>query len=192
MTRSLLLGLGLLHGTWAWHRVRALEALGALAPASTAATAAHTLRQARQATLQRLRRVYLLLAVPGSLLLLGSGVLLVHQGVGWVGALQQPWLLAMLGVTLLEFSEGITITRSHLDSALQGRSAQRDWAPHLDLPLFVAVLVLGLWRPVGWWPVLAVLGVALAAAAASAMWAFRKPSVTATPGRPTAPPMAGR
>ena len=157
---ALLLGLGLMHGTWAWHRVRRLE----VQPLPTRdATAAE-----RAAVLGRLRQVYLLLAVPGSVLLLLTGATLMAQGLGWRGALQQPWLLAMLGVTLLEFSEGITLTRSHLASAVQGRQVGQDLAPHLDLPLFSAVLLLGLWRPEGWWPVLAVLLLALATAMATA------------------------
>lgn len=159
---ALLLGLGLLHGSWAWRRVRRLEQL---MQATDAPAQAH--QHERLATLARLHQVYLLLAVPGSLLLLASGAVLIHAGAGWAWALHQPWLLAMLGVTLLEFSEGITITRSHLSSAMLGRRAGRDWAPHLDLPLFVAVLVLGLWRPEGWVPVLLVLAGALIIAAAS-------------------------
>ncbi|MCE2659659.1 MAG: hypothetical protein ACOVOG_19920 [Rubrivivax sp.] len=165
---ALLLGLALVHGTWAWHRVRRLEA-----QAHGAAASADTLARQRMALLRRLRSVYLLLAVPGSLLLLGSGTVMIHTGAGWAWALQQPWLLAMLGVTLLEFSEGITITRQHLDTALAGRPARDDLAPHLDLPLFLAVVWLGLAQPRAWSGVALALAVALAAAGLMA-WAARR------------------
>ncbi|MBL8329817.1 MAG: hypothetical protein JNJ71_13290 [Rubrivivax sp.] len=145
---ALLLGAGLAYGTWAWHRVRRLERLA----------------QDTRPTLQRLHRIYLISAVPGSLLLLASGGVLIATRHGWAGTVGQPWLLAMLAVTLLEFTEGITVTRHHLARALAGRSSAGDLAPHLDLPLYAAVLWLGITRPAGWWPVIAALGVALGVA----------------------------
>jgi hypothetical protein len=165
---ALLLGLALVHGTWAWHRVRGLENR-----APSAGTLADGLTRQREALLRRLRGVYLVLAVPGSLLLLGSGAVMIHTGAGWAWALQQPWLLAMLGVTLLEFSEGITLTRQHLDTALAGRPARQDLAPHLDLPLFLAVVWLGLARPQAWSGVALALAAALLAAGLMA-WAARR------------------
>lgn len=161
---ALLLGLGLLHGTWVWHRVRRLENAGGLADA-TAAQRLHLLH--------RLRTVYLLLAVPGSLLLLGSGTVMIHAGPGWSWALQQPWLVAMLGVTLLEFSEGITITRQHLNRALAGMPSRQDVAQHLDLPLFLAVVWLGVFRPPAWSSVALVMAVALVWGGCMA-WAARR------------------
>jgi hypothetical protein len=143
-----LLGIGLVYGTWAWHCVRRLERAG----------------QPAQAVLKRLFGVYLFVAVPGSLLLLGSGTWLIASSPGGWRLLGQPWLLAMLGVTLLEFTEGITVTRAHLLRAVRGEPSADELAPHLDLPLFSAVLLLGLWRPAGWLPVIGVLAMALAVA----------------------------
>ena len=147
-----LLGLSLLYGTWAWHQVRGCE------------RAAQDSRPA----LRRLRLVYLCTAVPGSLLLLVSGTWLICQHHGWAWAWSQPWLLAMLGITLLEFTEGITVTRAHLARAMAGEPSAGDLAPHLDLPLFAAALWLGVTRPLELWPVLA--AVLLALLAAGAMW----------------------
>lgn len=152
-----LLGLGLIYGTWAWHQVRRLDRT----------------RQPVQTVLKRLFHVYLFVAVPGSLLLLGSGTWLIVMNTHGPGShaaqalklvLGQPWLLAMLGVTLLEFTEGITVTRAHLLRAVRGEPSADELAPHLDLPLFTAVLLLGLWRPAGWLPVIGVLAMALAVA----------------------------
>jgi hypothetical protein len=160
---ALLLGLGLLHGAWAWHRARALEALmGQPAQARGEGPAIGE----RRALLKRLRTVYLLTVVPGSLTLLASGFWLIHQGSGWAAVWMQPWLVAMLGVTLLEFSEGITLTRQHLDTAIEGRLSRGDFSPHLDLPLYLAVLACGLWRPMSW---LAVGSLLLAAGAVAGL-----------------------
>jgi Predicted integral membrane protein (DUF2269) len=149
---ALLLGLALVYGTWAWQRVRRHERMA----------------QDPAPPLRRLRAVYLCSAVPGSLLLLASGTLLITTHHGWAWAWTQPWMLAMLGITLLEFTEGITVTRTHIRRALAGAPSKGDLAPHLDLPLYAAALWLGVTRPLGWWPVLGAIALALAAAAL--MW----------------------
>jgi hypothetical protein len=140
------LGIGLIYGTWAWHRVRMLQRS----------------RMPTGALLIRLRRVYLLTAVPGSLLAAVSGGWLwigVH-GLAW--GLTKPWLYAMVGVTAIEFIEGALVTRRHLDRALAlnrrtdtainlsgsvEHGSAHDLAPHLDLPLWVSLMLLGILRP---------------------------------------------
>jgi Predicted integral membrane protein (DUF2269) len=148
-----LLGLGLAYGNWAWRQM-----------ARRADDAPHCIH-----ALLRLRWMYGLMVVPGSLLLLFSGLALVQHHRSWEWLLTQPWVVGMLGVTVVEFIEGLTVTRAHLQRNLSlacagqplrlaGRGAE---AHHFDLPLYAGVLVLGLTRVQSWYVMLTILAAAM-------------------------------
>ncbi len=107
------------------------------------------------------------LVVPGALLLLGSGTVLIVDLYGW-DFLTFPWLAGMVGLFAFEFIEGNTVTRLYFlrlrrlaRAALdKGRvtpeleSARREHIPtfthFLDLPILFVIVSLGAMRPDGW------------------------------------------
>ncbi len=125
---------------------------------------------------------YDFLVLPGALMILVSGPLLIRQlGLGYFYA---PWLVGMWGLFLFEFIEGNTITRvqfrrtRRLSQALPQdkpltdgiRSHVRTWigqlAHFLDIPLFWVMVYCGLMRPDRSWQVAAAIGIAIATALA--------------------------
>jgi hypothetical protein len=107
------------------------------------------------------------LVVPGALLLLGSGSLMIIDLYGW-NFLTLPWLAGMVGLFAFEFIEGNTVTRLYFlrlrrlaRAALnEGRvspeleRARREHVPtfthFLDLPILFVIVSLGAMRPDSW------------------------------------------
>ncbi|MEO5336693.1 MAG: DUF2269 family protein [Magnetospirillum sp. WYHS-4] len=131
------------------------------------------------------------LALPGALLLAGSGLLLVSLlGVGYF---DQPWLTGMWALFLFEFVEGNTVTRIQFRRSLRlARNLGSELTPEvrrrvrqplgqaahfLDLPLFGVILFCGAARPDEWWPILAALALALSAGGTMALVASRTPAL---------------
>ncbi len=121
------------------------------------------------------------LAVPGALLLAGSGLWLILE-LGY-GFFEQPWLTAMWALFLFELIEGNTVTRLQFrrtlrrsrEAVAQGRLSPEDrdeartllgQVTHfLDIPLFTVIVWCGALRPQLWTEVGIALIVAVAAAA---------------------------
>jgi len=122
------------------------------------------------------------LAVPGALLLLGSGTWLIVSYYGGWSFLNVPWLAGMVLLFALEFVEGNTITRLYFirlrrlarEAVSQGRvtpelarprAEQRASFTHfLDIPILV-IVSLGALRPSDWTQF--VIGAIVAVTAAS-------------------------
>jgi hypothetical protein len=126
--------------------------------------------------------LYDFLVLPGALMILVSGPLLIRQlGLGYFDA---PWLVGMWGLFLFEFIEGNTVTRLQFRRTLElSRSLAEDepltqdkrsdarpligkLAHFLDIPLFSVIVYCGLVRPDSWAQVAAAIGIAIAAALA--------------------------
>jgi len=138
--------------------------------------------------------LYDFLALPGALMILVSGPLLIRQlGLGYFDA---PWLVGMWGLFLFEFIEGNTVTRLQFRRTLRlSRSLAEDepltqdkrshartligkLAHFLDIPLFSVIVYCGVVRPDSWAQVAGAIGIAIAAALALA---FVVPRLAATP-----------
>ncbi len=108
------------------------------------------------------------LAVPGALLLLGSGAWMIAQFYGGPDFLQVPWLAGMVTLFLFEFIEGNTVTRLYFmrlrrltkQALVAGRftaelSAARGervstFTHFLDLPILFLIVALGALKPETW------------------------------------------
>ena len=108
------------------------------------------------------------LAVPGAILLLGSGGGLIALSYDGWSFLEEPWLVGMISLFAFEFVEGNTLTRIYfrqlrrltLAAVAAGRitpelaAARRDhlagFAHFLDLPMLMLILSLGVFRPDSW------------------------------------------
>ena len=120
------------------------------------------------------------LVLPGAVMILISGPLLIHQlGVGYFAA---PWIVGMWALFAFEFIEGNTITRIQFQRTLRlskllpqdqpltkerregVRSFLGQFAHFLDIPLFFAIVYCGVARPDDWKEVIAAIAGALAAA----------------------------
>ncbi len=120
------------------------------------------------------------LAVPGALMMLITGPLLIWKlGLSYFDA---PWLTAMWGLFLFEFIEGNTLTRLQFRRTLRvSRSLAEDepltdeirgrartfigrLAHFLDVPLFSVIIYCGVVRPDSWLDVGSAIGIAIAAA----------------------------
>ena len=106
--------------------------------------------------------------VPGSIILLASGIwfTVVHFG-GW-GFLEIPWLSGMIFLFLFEFIEGNTITRLYFmklrritDKALEVGEITPEleeergkltptFTHYLDLPMLFLIIALGVIKPTTW------------------------------------------
>ncbi|HYD32835.1 MAG TPA: DUF2269 family protein [Azospirillaceae bacterium] len=122
------------------------------------------------------------LVVPGALLVLASGGVMIGQA-GY-DVLATPWLLGMVTLFAFEFIEGNTVTRLYfLKLRRLTREAQASGGPtpdliaargtgfatfthFLDLPLFLVIVSLGKLRPTTWEPFLIGTAAALAVSAA--------------------------
>ena len=121
------------------------------------------------------------LAVPGSLLLGGSGLLLVWElGLRWF---DQPWFVGMWGLFLFEFIEGNTVTRVQFRRTLtrsreavrsgvltdeargEARTLLAQITHFLDVPLFLVIVYCGAVRPATWSAVGSAVAIALVSAA---------------------------
>jgi uncharacterized membrane protein len=118
------------------------------------------------------------LVVPGALLLLASGTVLIVDLYGW-DFLTTPWLAGMVGLFAFEFVEGNTVTRLYFlrlrrlaRAALnEGRvspeleRARREHVPtfthFLDLPILFVIVSLGTMRPEGWSTLAISVGIAV-------------------------------
>lgn len=126
--------------------------------------------------------LYDFLALPGALMILVSGPLLIYKlGAGYFDF---PWLVGMWGLFLFEFIEGNTLTRIQFQRTLriaralpedepltqEKRSDARNWLGQfvhfLDLPLFSVIVYCGVFRPDSWAYVIGPIGIAIAAALA--------------------------
>jgi uncharacterized membrane protein len=121
--------------------------------------------------------------VPGAVLLAGSGAWLIAAFHGGWDFLEVPWLAGMVGLFLIEFVEGNTVTRVYFmrlrratrEAAGQGRitpelvrargSGVATFTHFLDLPLLLVIVALGAMRPDDW----SVFAVGVAAALAVAV-----------------------
>ena len=138
--------------------------------------------------------LYDFLALPGALMILVSGPLLIRQlGLGYFDA---PWLIGMWGLFLFEFIEGNTVTRVQFrrtlrlsralaadeplteDKRSRARTPIGRLAHFLDIPLFSAIVYCGVVRPGSWAQVAGAIGIAIAAALALT---FVVPRLAATP-----------
>jgi uncharacterized membrane protein len=118
------------------------------------------------------------LVVPGALLLLGSGTVLIADLYGW-DFLRSPWLAGMVGLFAFEFVEGNTVTRLYFlrlrrlaRAALEKErvtseleQARREHVPtfthFLDLPILFVIVSLGAMRPESWSTLAISIGVAV-------------------------------
>ncbi len=126
--------------------------------------------------------LYDFLVLPGALMILVSGPLLIRQlGLGYFDA---PWLVGMWGLFLFEFIEGNTVTRLQFRRTLRlSRSLAEDepltpdkrshartligkLAHFLDIPLFSVIVYCGVVRPQSWAQVAGAIGIAIATALA--------------------------
>jgi len=107
------------------------------------------------------------LVVPGALVLLGSGTVLIVDLYG-CDFLTVPWLAGMVGLFAFEFIEGNTVTRLYFlrlrrlarAALAQGRvspeleKARREHIPtfthFLDLPILFVIVSFGAMRPENW------------------------------------------
>jgi len=108
------------------------------------------------------------LVVPGAILLLASGtVLIVYFHDGW-SFLEQPWLVGMIALFLFEFVEGNTITRvyfmklgrltreaeklGHFTPEIDAVRQEKvpTFTHFLDLPIVFLIVSLGALRPASW------------------------------------------
>jgi len=108
------------------------------------------------------------LVVPGALLLLGSGILLIVTVYGGWAFLGIPWLVGMVALFAFEFVEGNTVTRLYFlrlrrltrMALYQGYvtpELERARAEHiptfthfLDIPILLVIISLGATRPNTW------------------------------------------
>jgi hypothetical protein len=126
--------------------------------------------------------LYDFLAVPGALMMLITGPLLIWK-LGY-NYFDTPWLTGMWGLFLFEFIEGNTLTRVQFRRTLRvSRSLPEDQpltketrgearsfigrlAHFLDLPLFSVIIYCGVARPDSWLEVGRAIGIALVVALA--------------------------
>jgi hypothetical protein len=126
--------------------------------------------------------------VPGAILLLISGTLLIAEFFGGWGFMQVPWLAGMVILFAFEFVEGNTVTRlyflrlrrltneaqqlgsftAELEKARGERVAT--FTHFLDLPLLFLIIALGAIRPSTW--VLFIAGAVVAVAIATALTVY--------------------
>jgi uncharacterized membrane protein len=125
---------------------------------------------------------YDFMAVPGALLMLITGPLLMWE-LGY-NYFDTPWLTAMWGLFLFEFIEGNTLTRVQFRRTLRVSRAMPEDQPlteetrreartfvgrlthFLDLPLFSVIVYCGVTRPDSWLDVGRAIGIAIVVALA--------------------------
>lgn len=108
------------------------------------------------------------LVVPGALILLASGTWFTVQYYGGWDFLEIPWLAGMIGLFLLEFIEGNTITRLYfmklrritqraldkgvITAELEAERAKLipSFTHYLDLPMLFLIIALGVLKPTTW------------------------------------------
>jgi len=106
------------------------------------------------------------LVVPGALVVLISGIFLIyHLDLGFF---EEPWLVGMWGLLILEGFEGNTLTRKHIlhsrrlanqafeagdlteEVRRRARSSLSIFTHFLDLPIFIVIVYCGVVRPDTW------------------------------------------
>jgi len=120
------------------------------------------------------------LALPGAVLLAGSGLLLIFELD--LAFFDEPWLVAMWGLFLFELIEGNTVTRIQFRRTLKKSVQARDQgaltdavreeartvlgqvAHFLDVPLFSVIVYCGAVRPDSWGHVVTAVALALVVA----------------------------
>jgi len=106
--------------------------------------------------------------VPGALILLVSGVWFTVQYYGGLEFIKIPWLAGMIGLFLLEFIEGNTITRLYfmklrritqnaldegkITAELETERAKLTptFTHYLDIPILFVIIALGVLKPDKW------------------------------------------
>lgn len=131
------------------------------------------------------------LVVPGSLMLLSSGAWLIVQSYGGLAFLDMPWLAGMVGLFLLEFIEGNTVTRLYFlrirrltrhalsqghfipELARERAKTVPSFTHFLDLPILALIVALGALKPDSWTLFLAGAVVAVTIASLLTFWISR-------------------
>ena len=131
------------------------------------------------------------LVVPGALLLLASGGILIALYYDGLGFLDHPWLVGMVGLFLFEFIEGNTLTRLHFirlkrlsvlsekEKCLSNelRETRQKLLPtlahFLDLPMLSLIIALAVIRPESWDMFFAGTTTAFAIASGLTFWITR-------------------
>jgi len=121
------------------------------------------------------------LVVPGALVVLISGTILIFYLE--LGFFEEPWLVGMWGLLILEGFEGNTLTRKHIlhsrrlanqafeSGDLTDEVRQRARGPlstfthFLDLPIFIVIVYCGVARPETWTAVVIAIVISFVAAA---------------------------
>jgi|OM-RGC.v1.015503668 uncharacterized membrane protein len=125
------------------------------------------------------------LVVPGALVVLISGTILIfHLDLGFF---EEPWLVGMWGLLIIEGFEGNTLTRKHIlhsrrlanqafeAGALSEEVRSRARGPlsifthFLDLPIFIVIVYCGVAKPETWTEVVIATVISFAVAAALSM-----------------------
>ncbi|CCG40495.1 conserved membrane hypothetical protein [Magnetospirillum molischianum DSM 120] len=147
------------------------------------------------AAAKRVALLYDAVVVPGALLIMASGgwtIVTIHGS----SFLEIPWLAGMVILFSLEFVEGNTITRlfflrlrrttaaAAADPHGQMPDVQRSFLPSfthfLDIPVFVLIMSLGIFKPTEW--SVLILGCVLAVAVALAQTIYFIPRLNGQDG----------